>query len=170
MDPKRNDFRLGLACSAIVAVSACSWNPPQPAANSEHPAGSNARAVESSSAASTHVVRVAQQMVGVPYVWGGATPKGFDCSGLVFYAYGETGLSIPRTSREQFRAARPISLDLARPGDLVFFRIGRDVSHVGIYLGDNQFIHSPETGQSVKVTDLDHQFYRKHFAGAGRIH
>jgi len=174
MDVKRNNIRWSLVCSAIFATSACSWNPPQPGANSESNTTSgnriNTRAADPGSAAGTHVVKVAEQMVGVPYVWGGATPQGFDCSGLVFYAYRKTGLAVPRTSLEQFRAARPVSLDSARPGDLLFFRIGRDVSHVGIYVGDNRFIHSPETGQRVKITDLDHQFYRKHFAGAGRIH
>ncbi len=174
MDLRRNDYRWYLVCCVIFAASACSWNPPQPGASPGHDSANSSwsapRNAVAGSAAGTRVVDLAEQMVGVPYVWGGASPKGFDCSGLVFYAYSETGLFIPRTSLEQFRAARPVALDSAQPGDLVFFRIGSDVSHVGIYVGDNRFIHSPETGQSVKITSLDHQFYRKHFAGAGRIY
>ena len=112
---------------------------------------------------------VATQMIGAPYRWGGATPAGFDCSGLVFYAYDATGVRVPRTSVEQFRAAAAIPLKDARPGDLVFFREAWTVSHVGIWLGDGRFVHAPDEGQSVKVSNIDEDYYRVRFAGAGRI-
>lgn len=114
------------------------------------------------------VVALARGLLGTPYRWGGQAPGGFDCSGLVYYAYGENGVSLPRTSRDQFRAVQRIPLDAARPGDLVFFGRGGRISHVGIYLGENRFIHSPESGQPVKVSSIE-GYYRERFAGAGRV-
>jgi len=119
--------------------------------------------------ASARAARVAQGMVGAPYRWGGTTPEGFDCSGLVFYAYGQTGVQVPRTSVEQYRASENVALKDARPGDLVFFREAWTVSHVGIYLGDGRFVHAPDEGQSVKISRIDEDYYRARFAGAGRV-
>lgn len=108
-------------------------------------------------------------MMGAPYRYGGATPNGFDCSGLVVYSYKQAGVSVPRTSREQYRKAKPVPVSTARPGDLVFFGTNQKVSHVGIYLGDDEFIHAPEAGQSVKISSIQDDYYKAHFAGAGRI-
>ncbi len=107
------------------------------------------------------VVEVARRYVGVtPYVWGGTTPAGFDCSGLVQYCYREVGIDLPRTSRQQYRVGayiEPRRLDLLEPGDLVFF--GRDgdparVHHVGIYVGVGEMIHAPQTGELVSQVSL----------------
>ena len=119
--------------------------------------------------AGTEVATVAREMIGAPYRWGGETPEGFDCSGLVYYAYGQNGVRVPRTSVEQHRAAERIDLRDALPGDLVFFREAWTVSHVGIYLGDGRFVHAPNHGQPVKVSRVDEDYYRVRFAGAGRI-
>ena len=142
------------AIAIAAAMSACSWNPPDASRDRRGVAESHVAA----SREGASIVSLAERMVGVPYVYGGHSPKGFDCSGLVYYAYRQTGVDVPRTSIAQFKAAKPIPLGAARPGDLVFFRIGGNVSHVGIYVGDNRFIHSPETGQTVKITDLDNSF------------
>jgi len=105
-------------------------------------------------------VDVGLRYLGVPYVWGGSSPSGFDCSGLTQYVYREIGISIPRTSREQFRSGSHVAsdrLDLLVPGDLVFFGYGGDpgmVHHVGIYAGDGNYLHAPYTGASVRVDSL----------------
>lgn len=116
----------------------------------------------------SRIVFTALQMVGVPYRYGGQSPQGFDCSGLVQYAYRSAGLAVPRTSREQLRASTPVSLDGAAAGDLVFFQ-GTDLSHVGIYLGEGRFVHAPATGQVVSIGSFDEPYYRQHFVRAGRM-
>jgi cell wall-associated NlpC family hydrolase len=108
-------------------------------------------------------------MIGVPYQWNGATPSGFDCSGLVQYAYNEAGIGVPRTSREQYRAAQPIQLNQARTGDLLFFNFDGRISHVGIYLGNDRFAHAPSSGKQVEIASLKQPPYRDRFVTAGRI-
>lgn len=99
------------------------------------------------------VVALAKEQLGTPYVWGGDTPGGFDCSGFVQYVMNEAGVDVPRVSRDQARAGRPVAgLADARPGDLVFF--GSPVDHVGIYAGDNEMVVAPRRGDVVKVQDV----------------
>ena len=103
---------------------------------------------------------VAKKYLGVPYLWGGTTPAGFDCSGLVQYAYAQVGVSLPRTSREQFHVGTyipPGRLDLLGPGDLVFFGYHGDadqIHHVGMYVGGGDFINAPQTGDVVRIASL----------------
>ncbi len=111
------------------------------------------------------VVDIAKKYLGTPYVFGGETPKtGFDCSGLVQYAYAQEGISIPRTAAEQFRAGKPVALANLKPGDAVFF-IGKDGTktnpgHMGMYVGNGQYIQAPHTGDVVKISNLsDHAGY-----------
>jgi len=95
-------------------------------------------------------VDVAQQFLGVPYVWGGASPAGFDCSGLVQYAYGQLGVELPRTAADQAQMGQPVaSLAEARPGDLLAFH--DPVDHIGIYAGNGLMVAAPKTGDVVKV-------------------
>jgi cell wall-associated NlpC family hydrolase len=116
------------------------------------------------------LAQLAVKLLGSPYRFGGATPSGFDCSGLVFYAHRELGLAVPRTSRDQAREADEIPARKLERGDLVFFRIGkRHVDHVGIYIGDRLFIHAPRSGRPVTLQSLDDEYYEKHFFGAGRF-
>lgn len=113
----------------------------------------------------------AESRIGAPYRYGGAGPEAFDCSGLVAYAYRQVGITVPRTAAEQFSAAHPVSRRDLRPGDLVFFRLsGRTVGHVGIYAGDDRFVHAPQSGGRVGMASLDDEWYRERYAGAGRLY
>ncbi len=117
------------------------------------------------------VLQAAQGRIGSPYKYGGAGPDAFDCSGLVTYAHRQIGVAVPRTAAQQFAAATPVERDALRPGDLVFFRLdSRDVSHVGIYAGDGRFVHAPQRGGTVRLASLDEEYFRRSFAGGGRLY
>jgi cell wall-associated NlpC family hydrolase len=119
----------------------------------------------------TAALRAAESRIGSPYRYGGAGPDAFDCSGLVAYAYGQVGITVPRTAAQQYALARPVPRDELRPGDLVFFRLsGRTVSHVGIYAGGDQFVHAPQTGGEVRRASLGDEWFRERYAGAGRLY
>ncbi|MDH5301024.1 MAG: C40 family peptidase [Gammaproteobacteria bacterium] len=115
-------------------------------------------------------VIVAMSVIDTPYRRGGSSPSsGFDCSGLVYYAYRQLGVEIARSAIEQFRQVRRIAQQELAAGDLVFFRLNsKAVSHVGIYRGDGQFIHAPSTGKRVSYARLDDPYWRKRYVGAGR--
>ena len=125
-----------------------------------------------SSVERTKVVEIARELLGTPYRYGGESPRhGFDCSGLVQYAYEQAGLEIARTTGQQYRQVQAIPSRSLQPGDLVFFstKYNRFVSHVGIYLGNNRFIHAPSSGKTVSVANLRDPYWRRHFASAGRL-
>ncbi len=111
---------------------------------------------------------VAVRQIGVPYRYGGASRDGFDCSGLIQYAYRHAGKRVPRTTATQWKHLRPVKGNDLRTGDVLFFRIKGKMSHVGMYLGDGRFVHAPSTGREVTVTALDSPFYRRAFIRAGR--
>jgi cell wall-associated NlpC family hydrolase len=112
------------------------------------------------------VVGVALGELGQPYVWGGSAPGGFDCSGLVMWAYAQQGVSLPHSSYAQYGYGVAVSRDQLQPGDLVFFD---GLGHVGIYIGGDQFVHAPHTGDVVKISSLDESWYAATFVGARRI-
>lgn len=125
---------------------------------------------EPESGAGEKVVGIAQGLIGTPYRFGGETPKGFDCSGLVYYSFDKLGMKVPRTAADQRDAAERIRRDDLEPGDLVFFRGSRGrIDHVGIYAGAGRFIHAPNAGKVVSYAYLDDPYYRKHFVSAGRF-
>ncbi len=116
------------------------------------------------------VVEIAENLKGVPYRYGGVTPKGFDCSGLVHYAYRKAGIKIPRTTQDLYRVSRRLPIEQAKPGDLLFFKINsRKLSHVGLYAGNGRFIHA-STGQN-RVADgsLEDPYWRDRLIGIGRL-
>lgn len=114
----------------------------------------------------------ALSFLGVRYHYGGDTARtGFDCSGFVRYVYQETlGTALPRNAASQSRVGEKIAENQLRPGDLVFFNtLRRAFSHVGIYIGNGEFIHAPRSGQSVRIESLDSPYWSKRFDGARRI-
>lgn len=164
------------AAVIALALAGCSWAPERPAdvppARGSWASWGDPLPADGQAAAhrpAVQAVNMATGLIGTPYRWGGATPDGFDCSGLVYYTFRKAGLAVPRTSQAQYRAARPVPIAQAEPGDLVFFGRRGSISHVGIYLGDERFVHAPESGRTVTVAHLADGYYRARFAGAGRI-
>ncbi|GAA4889006.1 C40 family peptidase [Actinomycetospora straminea] len=134
------------------------------AANSQETERQSARSSESSesreqasssagSSAAQQAISSARAQLGVPYVWGGTTPDGFDCSGLIQFAYEKAGVELPRTSRAQAQEGQEVSVDSMRPGDLIFFN--EPVSHAGIYIGGGKMIEAPRTGSDVKISEVE---------------
>ncbi len=116
------------------------------------------------------IVNQAEKYLGVPYVWGGTTTKGFDCSGFTQYVFKEMGYSLKRTAAQQLTNGTAVTGEL-KPGDLVFFKntykTNKAASHVGIYIGNNMFLHAG--GSKVQITSLDHEYYAPRYIGARRI-
>jgi cell wall-associated NlpC family hydrolase len=156
----------GTCLGVLIAGTACSKTVLAP---EDYGAGPMMRppviADEPDASRNTIAARMATAYLGAPYVWAGASPAGFDCSGLVSYVYGKVGVAIPHNAAQQFRYGTPVPRDRLRPGDLVFFNRLR---HNGIYLGDGRFIHATEPG-GVKITRLDDDWFRTRWVGARRL-
>jgi cell wall-associated NlpC family hydrolase len=128
--------------------------------------------VDRATATAQDAIDQAMDLLGIRYRRGGSSPEsGFDCSGFVSHVFREgLGLVLPRSSKEMSKSGEEISRDELRPGDLVFFNTMRHAfSHVGIYLGDSQFVHAPRTGGRVRIEDLRDGYWMKRFNGARRI-
>ena len=111
-------------------------------------------------------VGVAMQYLGVPYVWGGMSPSGFDCSGLVAFAYAQLGVYLPHHAASQYGYGVPVGRDQLLPGDIVFFD---GLGHNGLYIGGGQFVHAPHTGEVVKISSLSDEWYAAKWVGARRV-
>jgi cell wall-associated NlpC family hydrolase len=168
--------RAPLAAAALAAALALA---PVPAAADDAPlltlAGSaNAVRAAASSAwdAARTLTSTALELIGIRYKWGGAKPEtGLDCSGLVQFVFQQaTGVTLPRSAKEMSSLGDKVALADLQPGDLVFFNTRRFAfSHVGIYLGDNRFIHAPRRGRDVEVTTIDQSYWQRRFNGARRL-
>jgi cell wall-associated NlpC family hydrolase len=112
------------------------------------------------------VVAIALRYLGTPYHWAGFSPGGFDCSGFVMYVYGRIGIGLPHNSAMLWGVGRPVARNDLQPGDLVFFN---GLSHAGIYIGRGRFVHSPHSGDVVKITRLSESSYRRTYFGARRL-
>ena len=134
---------------------------PAPSSSSGGSSGSSAPPPATHSS----VVSIALQYLGVPYVWGGASPSGFDCSGLTMYAYAKVGVYLPHNAAMQYGMGTPVSRSQLAPGDLVFFS---GLSHVGMYIGGGRFVHAPHTGDVVKISSLSEYWYAATYVGARR--
>lgn len=146
---------------AFLSIAGCASQPTPNVATS--PGSATA-----SSGSATAAVSVAVEQVGVPYRYGGATPQGFDCSGLVYYSYGRAGKSLPRTTAGLWGAMQPVARDDLQVGDILFFRIAGKMSHVGLYVGRSEFVHAPSSGRVVTLESLSSPFYDAAFIRAGR--
>jgi len=116
------------------------------------------------------IVSTAKKYLGTPYKWAGASPSGFDCSGFVYYVLKTVGLNPPRVPADQYKMGTPVSRDDLQPGDIVFFQntYKAGLSHVGIYVGNGQFIHAPQSGKVVSYANLYSDYYTSHYYGAAR--
>lgn len=117
----------------------------------------------------TEVVNYAYKFLGKPYVYGAAGPNAFDCSGLTQYVYNKFGVGLSRTTYTQVNEGIKVSKNDLRAGDLVFFNTGGSISHVGIYVGNGEFIHAPRTGKPVMISSLSDGYYSQRYATARRI-
>ena len=141
----------------IAAMVGCASQAPSTSSSTAKPAKSADQAVS-----------VALQQLGVPYRYGGSTPSGFDCSGLVYYSYSRAGIDLPRTTGALWSNMRPVSKGEVQVGDILFFRIAGKMSHVGMYIGNEQFVHAPSSGKVVTIASLRSDFYSDALIRAGR--
>ena len=153
---------------ALFLLSGCSSTPVQPGPDAA--TGADTAPLQAEMDMGTGAMRHALNMVGTPYRFGGNTPRdGFDCSGLVQYSYALAGMSLPRTLEQLLTSTRSVSMTRVRPGDLVFFHLdGKRNSHVGLYIGNGNFVHAPSTGKLVSTESLSNPFWSRHLAGARR--
>ena len=115
------------------------------------------------------IAKTANRFIGVPYRWGGQSPStGFDCSGLTMVVYRLNGLELPRSSRQQWKSGRSVYPGELSTGDLVFFATNGDgrVSHVGIYMGNNRFLHAPSSGRKIRISSMSSKYYKSRYLGA----
>ena len=181
MGPARSPAKLPahvVAMAATLLLAACASHPhrPEPTFRESHSSLADlpARAPSAAGAATANdVLFRAIALVGTPYHWGGNTPgSGFDCSGLVDYIYRQAAdILLPHASRDMARVdGHKVKrmTDLAS-GDLVFFDIGGDISHVGVYVGKGRFVHAPNSGGTVRMDDIDGPYWRDHFAFGKRL-
>ncbi|MFT4045921.1 MAG: C40 family peptidase [Solimonas sp.] len=132
--------------------------------------GGNVRPDPANDATRREIVLDALGQVGRPYRYGGTTPSGFDCSGLVQFVYAQSGIKLPRTTREQHQIGRKIDLENAVPGDLLFYSFGgHGIDHVAIYLGDDEAVHAPASGRAVIVAGVHLKYWQQHFVDAVRV-
>ncbi len=117
----------------------------------------------------TAIVEYSKQFLGTPYVSGGSSPSGFDCSGFTYYVFKQYGVTLPRTSSSQANAGHYVAKSELKPGDLVFFDTYGGISHVGIYVGNDSFIHSTVPGDVVKISSLSTAYYKSRYVTARRI-
>jgi cell wall-associated NlpC family hydrolase len=161
MQPIRHSVPL-ICLFSMLTLSACSNTPEHGASVSVRapatPAGS--ASPDAAQPSRRAVVAAARDMLGKPYRYGGEDPRGFDCSGLVWYSHQRAGIEVPRTTQSQMSSIRQVSRNALQAGDLLFFRIsGKRDYHVGIYIGDGTFIHAPSSGKRVSTSSLDEPYW-----------
>ena len=151
----------------VLALAACGSNPPAPGTANQQ-AGSEPVRKSPRITVGQRAAAIALEQVGVPYRYGGTTPGGFDCSGLVHYSYNRAGVSVPRTTGQLWSAVSPVGRSELSAGDLLFFNIEGKMSHVGLYLGEQRFVHAPQSGRMVSVESLNSPYYKAALIRAGR--
>lgn len=174
----RRLLRLGMLIVGAPALAAwlagCAGSSPRRRAGTSAPAGGPPRSRDlPGTDEGLEVVVRAMGLIGVPYQWGGNDPRqGFDCSGLVTHVYREAvGMALPRTSQRISERGRRVDRTRLAPADLVFYNTSRrrSFSHVGIYVGDDRFVHAPSSGSLVRVESMETRYWRQRYAGARRL-
>ena len=152
-----------LSCYTVtLLLVACAGTPSKPSLADAAPYAGTETA--------ERAAEIALAQVGRPYRFGGDTPAGFDCSGLVNYSYARVGVPLSRETRTLRNQARLVRIGELRPGDLLFFdQEGKKYSHVAIYLGDSRFVHAPSSGGRVRIDRLDSDYWERHFVEARRV-
>lgn len=147
--------RLAVCCAVLAALSS---------------SASIASAAPANAEPGAQVADLAQQFVGSRYIWGGASPSGFDCTGFVMYVLGQFGVSLPHSEAGQLAAGERVSVDELQPGDVLVFAntYRRGLSHAGIYIGDGQFVHAVDERHGVQINNLWDAYWAPRFAGASR--
>jgi cell wall-associated NlpC family hydrolase len=148
-------FRVFSLAITMLAIAACASN--STTTSSSPSVGKGQRAA-----------MIALDQVGAPYRYGGATPQGFDCRGLVQYSYSRAGVTVPRTTGQLWTTSMTVGREDLRAGDILFFSIDGKMSHVGMYLGERRFVHAPQSGSNVSVGSLESPFYKAALIRAGR--
>ena len=154
-------FPLLLLCTTLLLLAGCGKQTYRPAYDTRPSVSTGSGAA---------IAATAKSQLGRPYVFGGSSPsKGFDCSGLVYWAYARNGISVPRVSRDQASVGQRISRGNLRPGDIVVFKIPRSGYHTGIYVGQNSFVHSPKPRARVRIESLSVNYWDRYFVTARRV-
>ena len=147
-----------VAVIALIVLAGCATSPRAPLNVSDGPVDARRQSV----------ITTAQRSLGAPYRWGGTSlSEGVDCSGLTLLAYRQVGVSLPRSTNDQYHFLPRARV--AQPGDLLFFGSNGQAWHVGLYIGHNAMIHAPGKGRRVQRTSLDVAYWRKHYLGAGQL-
>jgi cell wall-associated NlpC family hydrolase len=161
---------LVFACAAFLAVARAQAEPGPQAVGADQPTPSRhapRRAVIRKPTLGTRAATIALRAVGVPYRWGGASPAGgFDCSGLVYWAYGKLGVELPHSSYALYDLGRHVRSSRLKAGDLLFFY---GLGHVGLYIGRGRMVHAPSSGRLVEIVKLGGSHYGSRLVGARRI-
>ncbi|MEM8546883.1 MAG: C40 family peptidase [Pseudomonadota bacterium] len=165
----------------LMILPGCSWDTPAPqrdeseAVRTTPPSQPPQRTIRTARrpdptvmTAGDRAAAAARSQLGTPYRYGGRGPDGFDCSGLVQFAWARAGVTLPRTTAQQWQSLTPVPIGEARVGDLVFFQVDGRPGHVGLYVGSGQFVHAPATGQQVRIQSLSSPWYRERLLRAGR--
>jgi cell wall-associated NlpC family hydrolase len=172
MPPRFRSLLLAFALSAFVfgwaaAPGGISGAEPAPERHAAKSARHSIKRKPPKPSLGQRAARIALKAVGVPYRWGGASPSGgFDCSGLIHWAYGRLGVELPHSSYALYDLGRRVARSRMKPGDLVFFS---GLGHVGLYLGRGRMVHAPQSGRTVEVVTLGRSHYGSRLVGARRI-
>jgi cell wall-associated NlpC family hydrolase len=153
-----------------LLLTSCASTPPNSSQTTDRQQITKPRSYEGADKGLT-IADIAQSMVGINYRYGGSHPdEGFDCSGLVFYSHTQIGEQVPRVSYAQLAASDEVSEQDLKPGDLLFYRINGKPSHVGIYIGQGQFVHAPSSGKKVRVSSMSNVYFKPRLIRAGRLY
>ena len=167
-------IRAAIACLILLGTAACAsrgGHVPAPFPRPGNPVdwSPSRPAIPKAPGSASPIINTALSLRGSPSTAGGAAPSGFDCSGFTRYVFAQHGVQLPRTSADQYREGHSVDPDELQPGDLVFFATsGPGPSHVGVAIGDGQFVHAPNRRSSVRIDALDARYWRRRFLGVRR--